>query len=149
MDTTTARKVPPYEEVERILAVSRSVWKATEEGLVHRSDPTNEAALKLVTATPGSATTELKEAWEKAHARYPNPGDAWDHAIKAVEAVLIPIVIPLKDKPNLGGVIGTWFIAKISAAQGGWGVVFATGAATSVVAALLWLTIDAGRGERK
>jgi hypothetical protein len=50
---------------------------------------------------------------------------------------------------NLGGVIGTYFIAKLTAAEGGWGVVFATGAATSVIAALLWLTIDAGRGARK
>ena len=40
-------------------------------------------------------------------------------------------------------------IAALSAAQGGWGVVFATGVVTSVVAALLWLTIDPGRGERK
>ncbi len=50
---------------------------------------------------------------------------------------------------NLGGVIGTPIIAALTVAQGGWGVVFATGAVTSVVAALLWLRIDAGRGERK
>ena len=30
-----------------------------------------------------------------------------------------------------------------------WSLVFATGAATSVAAAALWLTIDAGRGELK
>jgi MFS family permease len=50
---------------------------------------------------------------------------------------------------NLGGVIGTPIIAAVTVAQGGWGVVFATGAVTSVVAALLWLRIDAGRGVRK
>jgi MFS family permease len=49
---------------------------------------------------------------------------------------------------NLGGVIGTPLIAALTATQGGWGVVFATGAVTSIVAALLWLRIDAGRGER-
>jgi sugar phosphate permease len=50
---------------------------------------------------------------------------------------------------NLGGVIGTPIIAALTAAQGGWGVVFATGAVTSVAAALLWLRIDAGRGVRQ
>jgi hypothetical protein len=102
----TVRARPPYGEVDRILAVGRSAWMATEEGLDHRSDPTGQAAFEHATAMPGSPSTELKEAWEKAHARNSNPGDAWDHAIKAVEAVLIPIVVPRKTKPNLGDVIG-------------------------------------------
>ena len=46
------------------------------------------------------------------------------------------------------GVYGASVIAALTATQGGWGIVFATGAVTSVVAALLWLKIDAGRGER-
>jgi hypothetical protein len=102
----TTLRHPPYQEVERILAVGRSAWTATEDGLVHRADPTAQAAFEQATATPGSASTELQEAWEKAHARNGNPGDAWDHAIKAVEAVLIPVVVPNKAKPNLGDVIG-------------------------------------------
>jgi hypothetical protein len=97
---------PPYEAVDRILAMGRSAWMAAEEGLVHRADPTSQKAFEMATATPGSASTELKEAWDKAHARQSNPGDAWDHAIKAVEAVLIPIVVPTKAKPNLGDVVG-------------------------------------------
>lgn len=97
---------PPYREVDRILAVGRSAWMATEEGLVHRADPTGQKAFELVKATPGSVSTELAEAWTQAHGRTGNPGDAWDHAIKAVEAVLIPIVVPKKAKANLGDVIG-------------------------------------------
>jgi hypothetical protein len=54
----------------------------------------------------------------------------------------------LKTGGNLGGVFGTPVIAALSAAQGGWGLVFTTGVATSVVAALLWLTIDPARGAR-
>jgi hypothetical protein len=103
---TTVFRDPPHREVDRILAVGRSAWKAMEEGLVHRADPTAQAAFDEATATPGSASTELREAWEKAHARDGNPGDAWDHAIKAVECVLIPIVVPKKAKANLGDVIG-------------------------------------------
>lgn len=36
----------------------------------------------------------------------PNPSDAWDHAIKAIEAVFIPLVVPAQAKPQLGHVIG-------------------------------------------
>jgi hypothetical protein len=87
--------------------VGRSAWNATEEGLVHRADPTVQAAFELASSIPGSVSTELKEAWDKAHARQSNPGDAWDQAIKAVEAVLIPLVVPTQTKPNLGHVLGS------------------------------------------
>ncbi|TCN39814.1 hypothetical protein EV644_103100 [Kribbella orskensis] len=103
----TTLRAPPHLEVARLLAVGRSAWSATEEGLVHRADPTAQAAFELATSIPGSVSTELTEAWEKAHARQSKPGDAWDHAIKAVEAVLIPIVLPpTQIKPNLGHVLG-------------------------------------------
>jgi predicted MFS family arabinose efflux permease len=47
---------------------------------------------------------------------------------------------------NLGGVVATPIIASLSARHG-WPVVFATGAATALGAAVLWLTIDAGRSK--
>jgi ACS family glucarate transporter-like MFS transporter len=47
---------------------------------------------------------------------------------------------------NLGGVVATPIIASLSASHG-WPVVFATGAATALGAAVLWLTIDAGRSK--
>jgi ACS family glucarate transporter-like MFS transporter len=47
---------------------------------------------------------------------------------------------------NLGGVVATPIIAALSAGHN-WSLVFATGAATSVAAAALWLTIDAGRNQ--
>ena len=45
---------------------------------------------------------------------------------------------------NLGGVVATPIIAALSA-RAGWGVVFATGAVTALVASALWLTIDPSR----
>jgi hypothetical protein len=33
--------------------------------------------------------------------------DAWDHSIRAIEYALIPIVVPTKDKANLGFVIAS------------------------------------------
>jgi hypothetical protein len=97
---------PPYEEVDRLLAAGWSAWTATENGLVHRSEPTAQAAFERASGTPNTASNDLREAWNKAHARDGDPADAWDHSIKAVEAVLIPIIVPKKDKPNLGDVIG-------------------------------------------
>ncbi len=78
-----------------------------------------------------------------------NEGNYWGVVMRLEPSDSMAATAILNTGGNLGGVIGTWFIARVSAAQGGWGIVFATGAATSVIAALLWLTIDAGRGERK
>ena len=51
------------------------------------------------------ASEELSEAWVKAYGRSPDASDAWDHAIKAVEAVLRPAVEPNNGKATLGSMI--------------------------------------------
>jgi MFS transporter, ACS family, glucarate transporter len=78
-----------------------------------------------------------------------NEGNYWGVAMRLEPSDCMAATAVLNMGGNLGGVIGTYFIAALSAAEGGWSVVFATGAVTSVAAALLWLAIDAGRGERK
>ncbi len=78
-----------------------------------------------------------------------NEGNYWGVAMRLAPNDSMAATAVLNTGGNLGGVIGTPIIAALTVTQGGWGVVFATGAATSVIAALLWLTIDAGRGERK
>ena len=45
---------------------------------------------------------------------------------------------------NLGGVVATPIIAALSAGHD-WPTVFATGAATALLAAALWFTIDPSR----
>jgi sugar phosphate permease len=77
-----------------------------------------------------------------------NEGNYWGVAMRLAPNDSMAATAVLNTGGNLGGVIGTPVIAALSAAQGGWGLVFATGIVTSVVAALLWLTIDPGRGER-
>ncbi|HET8692004.1 MAG TPA: MFS transporter [Steroidobacteraceae bacterium] len=77
-----------------------------------------------------------------------NEGNYWGVAMRLAPNDSMAATAVLNMGGNLGGVIGTPLIAALTATQGGWGVVFATGAATSIVAALLWLRIDAGRGER-
>jgi hypothetical protein len=95
-----------WKSLDILLALGGSVWRATENGLVRRVDPTTMQAFATVTATQDSASDELAEAWSKAYGRHPDASDAWDHAIKAIESLLIPIVVPTKDKANLGSVAG-------------------------------------------
>lgn len=90
------------------LQTGRSIFTVSGNGksLQRRTDPTAEAALSEALAGRDASAEELSEAWEKAYGRDPDPSDAWDHAIKAVEAALVPIVCPRQDKPQLGHVLG-------------------------------------------
>jgi hypothetical protein len=59
------------------------------------------------TVAPGDAASrEITEAWRKAYGHHADASDAWDHAIKAVEAVLIPIVVPTQAGAHIGHLIG-------------------------------------------
>jgi hypothetical protein len=49
-------------------------------------------------ASQGRLQIRLSLSSHSWSSRHPDSSDAWDHAIKAVEAVLIPIVCPKKDK---------------------------------------------------
>jgi ACS family glucarate transporter-like MFS transporter len=77
-----------------------------------------------------------------------NEGNYWGVAMRLAPSDSMAATAALNTGGNLGGVIGTFIVAALSA-DGRWDLVFATGVATSVLAALLWLTIDPGRGERK
>jgi hypothetical protein len=94
-----------YHQVESILVLGDSAWTATPDGLIRRIDPTAQAAFDQASEPESSASDELKEAWIKANGREPDYSDAWDHAIKAVEAVLIDTVIPKQNKPTLSHVV--------------------------------------------
>jgi MFS transporter, ACS family, glucarate transporter len=77
-----------------------------------------------------------------------NEGNYWGVAMRLAPSDSMAATAALNTGGNLGGVIGTAIVAALSG-QGRWDLVFMTGVVTSVVAALLWLTIDPGRGERK
>lgn len=73
-----------------------------------RSGDSSSAIYAFIDAVSIShaVSDELNEAWVAAFGRAPNPSDACDRAIKALEELLIPLVIPGVAKPNLGGVAG-------------------------------------------
>lgn len=91
-----------------ILEMGSSAWTVSPagSGLMRRVQATAVDAFTEATNSADTVSAELIEAWNAVFGRTPNPSDAWDHAIKAVEELLIPLVIPAVAKPNLGGVAG-------------------------------------------
>jgi hypothetical protein len=57
-----------------------------------------QATYEAAIAAADEAASELREAWANAFGRNGDPSDAWDHAIKAVEDVLIPEMMPNNTK---------------------------------------------------
>lgn len=96
------------DELETQLRIGGSVWTVADDRkrLQHRVDPTATEAYRRATVAQDRASEELRTAWNEIYGRDPNPSDAWDHAIKAVEAALIPIVVPNKAKATLADVLG-------------------------------------------
>src|SRR5699024_2123426 len=79
-----------------ILRVGGSAWTVREDGsgLERRVAEATTAAYSRATAESDSVADELREAWGAVFGRNPDASDGWDHAIKAVEDLLIPIVVP-------------------------------------------------------
>lgn len=90
------------------LTTGASAWRVNDErdGLTRVVSDESQATYDAATATADAATTELRTAWSHAFGRNGDPSDAWDHAIKAVEDVLVPVVVPNKAKGTLGDVLG-------------------------------------------
>lgn len=73
-------------------------------------------------------------------------GSYWGATMHLAPSDTMAATAVLNTGGNLGGVVATPIIAAVSTGQS-WTVVFATGAVTSLAAAALWFTIDAGRNE--
>jgi hypothetical protein len=97
------------ESLDELLLLAGSAWQVgpNRDRLIRRVDPTATASFGDASSPNDVASAELGEAWTAAYARNPDASDAWDHSIKAVEAILIPIVIPKNAKATLADVIGT------------------------------------------
>ncbi|WP_353952208.1 hypothetical protein V6K52_01830 [Knoellia sp. S7-12] len=97
----------PARSLDALLKLSGSKYKLSDNSqhLVDAVEPTVEATRAAATSVTDEATEELSEAWAKAYGRSPDPSDAWDHAIKAVEVMLRPVVEPHNNKATLGSMI--------------------------------------------
>jgi hypothetical protein len=94
--------------LQRVLESAASVWRVGDdrESLTRIVSDEAQATFNAATSTADEATKELEEAWANAFGRNGDPSDAWDHAIKAVEDVLVSIVLPNLPKATLGAVRG-------------------------------------------
>ena len=95
------------DKLDDLLALAGSAYKVSDDRL-HLVDVASKQVEKTKTkalSVQDEASEELSEAWVKAYGRSPDASDAWDHAIKAVEAVLRPAVEPNNGKATLGSMI--------------------------------------------
>jgi hypothetical protein len=92
----------------QLLDISGSVWTVADNGRGLESVVSEEsqATYEAATSVADDITSEMREAWLNAFGRNGDPSDAWDHAIKAVENVLIPEMMPNNGNATLGSVVG-------------------------------------------
>jgi hypothetical protein len=100
----------PLGELERILDHGGSPFALHRRGpdirLVHRVDPTESAATAIAAADAnGEVKRHLADAWNYAFDFTPDSDKAYACAVKAVEAVAIPILAPHASNPTLGHVL--------------------------------------------
>ena len=99
---------PLAEKLRRILSIGGHTLTVGPDlqTLVEVVDPTMSNLITAITQPTDLASRELQEAWNNAYGRGPDPSDAWDHAIKAIEAILGPLVEPNNTKSTLGTQMG-------------------------------------------
>jgi len=99
------------EMLSGVLAIAGSAWTVGPDGksLQLRVDETAQQQVSDALSPGDLAADALSDAWGAAFGREPNASDAWDHAIKAVEHIYVPLVVANKAKnghAGLGDVIG-------------------------------------------
>jgi hypothetical protein len=103
--------------LQQILADSGSVWEVTAldvkdgyEGQKHlvltrRDLAETKLAITDIRAQSDRAGSFLADAWKAIAAQDPRPGEAYDKAVKAIEAAAQPVVTPHDTQATLGKII--------------------------------------------
>jgi hypothetical protein len=108
LNQTDPSSVQRISKLEELLLIGNSAWAVAPDrkSLTSRVDPTAAEAVAQAVAPHDAASDELAEAWRKAYGREPDPSDAWDHSIKAVEHILKPVVCSSNAVATLGKIVG-------------------------------------------
>lgn len=93
------------EQLADLLADAGSAFRVDwrERRLHRRVDAFVAAAAEHAMAAASSL--HLRDAWAATYGRHPDPGKAYDEAVRAVEAAAIPIVLPNGTRETLGKVL--------------------------------------------
>lgn len=94
-------------ELRHTLRQAFSLWTVADSGaaLERRVSEELHDAYRKVSSGQNETSRNLKEAWTQLYGLTPDPSDAWDHAIKALETVLVPLAAPKNKRATLGTVI--------------------------------------------
>ena len=96
----------PLTILNRLLANGGSAYLYRKGRLERRVDDTAVAAFERTAATASDeASMHLRRAWSATYGRDPEPSRGYGDAVRAVEAVACPLVLPDDPKPTLGKVI--------------------------------------------
>ena len=99
----------PSRTLEAILEQGGSAWRVGSRngfpGLERRVPIAVQEVAEAAMASAGDAGLLLNEAWVAVYGRNPDPEDAYEKAIKAVESSAVPKVTPDDRKATLGKVI--------------------------------------------
>jgi hypothetical protein len=96
----------PLTVLDRLLITGGSAYHYRKGRLERRVDPATVAAFERIAATANDeASLHLRQAWQATYGRDPEPSHAYGEAVRAVEAVACPLVLPKDRTPTLGKVI--------------------------------------------
>jgi hypothetical protein len=69
--------------------------------LIRRLDPTVAQAARRTVDTAGARTADLlADAWRLAYGRQPKPNEAYRQAVRAVDSIAGPLVLPRNPRPS-------------------------------------------------
>jgi len=97
--------------IQPMLLESGSKWMVVQnDGKVTLEERVDATTNQAFTTTSGTATNDspefLRKAWSYAFGRNPSPSEAYNYAIKAMEAAAWPIITPKNKSATLGHILG-------------------------------------------
>ena len=116
--------------LKQLLDASNSAYSVRDDwhGLELRIVPeVKDQVQSVVNSASGMAGDHLRNAWNEAYSRNPDPAQAYGESIKAVEAAMAPVVSPANLKATLGTII-----KDVENKPGQWVFEIADGRATGV-----------------
>lgn len=94
----TSSRARLVDRLEELLVDAGSVYSVSWTlpiCLVRRVDPTVHEAVELaISVAPPTAAQMLRSAWRATYGRHPDPNTAYREAVRAVEEVACPLIVP-------------------------------------------------------